>query len=79
MAARMGSAKSVTHPGTGVAVMVGRGEGVTDGVGVLVSEGVKVGINVSVETTGVRVGVSRGKNVLHPTKSDENNIAAITL
>lgn len=74
MAARMGSAKSVTHAGTGVAVLVGRVEGVAEGIGVLVT----VGLIVSVGSTGVRVDVSCGKNVLHPTKSVENNSTAIT-
>ena len=78
MAARMGSAKSVIHPGMGVAVVVGRGERVTEGMGVLLPVGGKVDFNVSLGPTGVREAVSRGKNVLHPAKSEANNIAAIT-
>lgn len=73
MAARMGSAKSVTHAGIGVAVIVGRGEGVTEGMGVLLV----VGVNVSVGSSGVSVDVSWGKTVLHPTISEENSTAAI--
>lgn len=74
MAARMGSAKSVIHAGTGVAVQVGRRVDVAEGIGVLVT----VGLDVSVGSTGVRVGVSRGKNVLHPTRSVEKQSTAKT-
>jgi hypothetical protein len=70
----MGSAKSVTHAGIVVAVIVGRGEGVTEGWGVLLA----VGFNVSVGLTGVSVGVSCDKNAPHPIKIEENNIAIIT-
>jgi hypothetical protein len=75
MEARIGSAKPVTHSGKGVAVLVGRGEGVAEGMGVLPTEGVKVGFNVSEETSGVRIDVPCGRNVLHPTKSEENKSA----
>lgn len=58
MLSRMGWAKSVTQRGRGVAVLVGRGAGVTDEVAVPFPVGVNFGAGTA--ATGVRLGIDVG-------------------
>ena len=64
MATRMGSAKSVTHSGMGVAVLVGRADGVTEGLAVLLILGVILGVGVMVGAAVV-VGTAFGATTPH--------------
>ncbi len=65
MVERIGWANSVTQLGCGFEVLVGGGEGVTDGTGVLLTVGVKLETGVSVDAIADNVGVGCGKKVLH--------------
>ena len=65
MAERIGWANSVIQLGCGVDVFVGGGEGVIDGIGVLLTVGVKLGTGVSVDAIDVNVGVGCGEKVPH--------------
>lgn len=61
----MGWAKSVTQCGWGVDVLVGRGDGVIDGTGVLVTVGMRLGVGVFEIEMGVIVDGGADESALH--------------